>query len=218
MQRSTFHSKTDENGDLNQYWYSEKTCLVLCAAVKESISLKGGGGARVAFLSTPSLFFSLDEEERKQCVLFDFDRSLSLGSCSSQFEFYDYNDPTNIDAKLHGKFDVSYSRCLSFCTAEPLHLCLIFSSILYPKVIVIDPPFISQSVWENYATTAALLGVKDGAHIICTTVEQNEGLMERLFKCNVMNFQPSIPKLIYQYNTYANFQSATLSTINPELE
>jgi len=85
-------------------------------------------------------------------------------------------------------------------------------------VIVIDPPFISQSVWENYATTAALLGVKDGAHIICTTVEQNEGLMERLFKSKVMNFQPSIPKLIYQYNTYANFQSATLSTINPELE
>eukprot|EP00985_Skeletonema_marinoi_P010226 scaffold4824_cov193-Skeletonema_marinoi.AAC.5 len=187
MQRSTFHSKTDENGDLNQYWYSEKTCHVLCAAVKESMSLKG---ARVAFLSTPSLFFSLDEEDREQCVLFDFDRSLSLGSCSNQFEFYDYNNPTNLDSKLHGKFDV----------------------------IVIDPPFISQSVWENYATTAALLGVKDGAHIICTTVEQNEGLMERLFKCKVMNFQPSIPKLIYQYNTYANFQSATLSTINPELE
>ena len=130
---STFHSKTDENGDLNQYWYSEKTCQVLCAAVKESMSLKtgGGGGARVAFLSTPSLFFSLDEEERKQCVLFDFDRSLSLGSCSSQFEFYDYNDPTNLDAKLHEKFDVSYSRCLSFCTAEsriPASSCHLYLS------------------------------------------------------------------------------------------
>jgi len=127
MQRSTFHSKTDENGDLNQYWYSEKTCHVLCAAVKESMSLKG---ARVAFLSTPSLFFSLDEEDREQCVLFDFDRSLSLGSCSNQFEFYDYNNPTNLDSKLHGKFDVSSSTCLLFVTASSLHLCLILSSIL----------------------------------------------------------------------------------------
>mmetsp|Transcript_33082 Transcript_33082/g.48810 ORF Transcript_33082/g.48810 Transcript_33082/m.48810 type:complete len:146 (-) Transcript_33082:12-449(-) len=129
--QSTFHSKTDENGDLNQYWYSEKTCQVLCAVVKESMSLKGGQSARVAFLSTPSLFFSLDEEDRKQCILFDFDRSLSMGSCSSQFEFYDYNDPTNLDATLHAKFDVSYSRCLLFCTVESIHLCLIFSYLSF---------------------------------------------------------------------------------------
>ncbi len=184
---STFHSNTAENGDLNQYWYSEKTCEALCTAVKESISLKGGESARVAFLSTPSLFFSLDEEVRKQCTLFDFDSS--LGSCCSQFVFYDYNNPTNIDTKLQGVFDT----------------------------IVIDPPFITQSVWESYAASAALLA-KDKPHIICTTVEQNVGLMERLFNCKTTRFQPSIPKLVYQYNTYANFPSVVLSTTNSELE
>ena len=64
---------------INQYWYTSLTCEVLCAAVKESILLKGGASARVAFLSTPSLFFSLDEEDRKQCTLFDVDSSLVEG-------------------------------------------------------------------------------------------------------------------------------------------
>lgn len=77
--QSNFHNNTSENVDLNQYWYTSMTCEVLCAAVKESILLKGGANARVAFLSTPSLFFSLDEEDRKQCALFDVDSSLVEG-------------------------------------------------------------------------------------------------------------------------------------------
>ena len=79
MATQNFHNNTSENADLNQYWYTSLTCEVLCAAVKESIVLKGGESARVAFLSTPSLFFSLDKEDRKQCTLFDFDNSLLEG-------------------------------------------------------------------------------------------------------------------------------------------
>lgn len=182
----SFHNETNENAELNQYWYSQKTCETLCNAVRESMSLKGAS-SRIAFLSTPSLFFSLSEEEQKQCTLFDFDNTWE--SCS-QFEFYDYNNPNKIDAKLHGKFDV----------------------------IVIDPPFISQSVWESYATTTALLGAKEGAHIIATTVEQNEVLMKSIFSCKRCIFQPSIPSLVYQYNCYSNLPSATLATNNSELE
>jgi hypothetical protein len=85
-------------------------------------------------------------------------------------------------------------------------------------VIVIDPPFISQSVWESYAITAALLGVKEGAKFICTTVETNGELMERLFQCKETRFRPKIPKLVYQYNTFVNFESVNLAKINSELE
>ena len=99
---TSFHSNETENANLNQYWYSERTCEVLCAAVRESLSQRSN--ARVAFLSTPSLFFSLREHETKQCTLFDFDDKWR--SCS-QFEFYDYNFPKNIEGNLHGKFDVS---------------------------------------------------------------------------------------------------------------
>jgi hypothetical protein len=178
----------DENANLNQYWFSEDTRNTLCEAVRESISLKGGSTTRVAFLSTPSLYFTLSDEERKQCTLFDYDTTLSSQNCKS-YTFYDFNYPTSIDANLRGLFDV----------------------------IVIDPPFISPSVWESYAITVSLLA-KEGAHVICTTVAENEALMQRLFMCQTTKFQPFIPNLTYQYNTYANFESSALATTNAELE
>lgn len=178
----------DENPNLNQYWFSENTRETLCNAVRESISLKGGSTTRVAFLSTPSLYFTLSDEERKQCTLLDYDTTLSSQNCGS-YVFYDFNYPTSIDANLRGLFDI----------------------------ILIDPPFISQSVWESYAITVTLLA-KEGAHIICTTVAENEALMKRLFNCQKSNFQPSVPNLTYQYNTFANFESSALSTTNAELE
>ena len=67
---NTFLTQTHENRDLNQYWYSKKTIDTLCTAIREGLTLVDGG-SRVAFLSTPSLFFSLLPKERQQCVLFD---------------------------------------------------------------------------------------------------------------------------------------------------
>jgi len=67
---NTFLTQTNENRDLNQYWYSKKTIDTLCNAIREGLALVDGG-SRVAFLSTPSLFFSLSPKERQQCVLFD---------------------------------------------------------------------------------------------------------------------------------------------------
>ena len=70
IKTNTFLTHTNENRDLNQYWYSKKTIDTLCNAIREGLSLVDGG-SRVAFLSTPSLFFSLSPKERQQCVLFD---------------------------------------------------------------------------------------------------------------------------------------------------
>ena len=67
---NTFLTHTTENRDLNQYWYSKETIDTLCNAIREGLSLVDGG-SRVAFLSTPSLFFSLSPKERQRCVLFD---------------------------------------------------------------------------------------------------------------------------------------------------
>ena len=64
-----FLKQTREKSNLNQYWYSKPTIEVLCNAIRERY--ESSGDMRVAFLSTPSLFFSLSEEERKGCMLFD---------------------------------------------------------------------------------------------------------------------------------------------------
>ena len=84
-------------------------------------------------------------------------------------------------------------------------------------VIVVDPPFISQSVWEKYAVTARML-MKDNACIIATTVDENAVLMKALFGCKPSLFRPSIPHLVYQYSVYANFPSSVLADKNPELQ
>ena len=92
-------------------------------------------------------------------------------------------------------------------------------------LIVIDPPFISKSVWEQYATTAKLLMKKNHAeysttvsHVIATTVDENKDLMADLFGCKPVSFRPSIPHLVYQYSVYSNFTSSVLANDNPELE
>ncbi len=66
---NVFLSQTDENRNLNQYWYSKNTIETLCHAMRES--LLNSKGKRVAFLSTPSLFFSLSPAEQEYCVIFD---------------------------------------------------------------------------------------------------------------------------------------------------
>ena len=66
---NSFLRRTGENRDLNQYWYSKNTIDILCNAIREGLSISQG--SRVAFLSTPSLFFSLTPKEREHCALFD---------------------------------------------------------------------------------------------------------------------------------------------------
>ena len=92
-------------------------------------------------------------------------------------------------------------------------------------LIVIDPPFITKSVWEQYATTAKLLSKKKAEYhstttslVIATTVDENKDLMKDLFGCKPVSFRPSIPHLVYQYSVYTNFTSSVLSNDNPELE
>lgn len=66
---NAFLGQIEELSDLNQYWYSQHTIEVLRDAIRQGLRLSNG--KRVAFLSTPSLFFSLSIEEREHCALFE---------------------------------------------------------------------------------------------------------------------------------------------------
>ena len=65
----SFIGNTPENSNFNQYWYSSETIEVLTTAILEILTLFEG--KRVAFLSTPSLYFALPEEKRKHCNVFE---------------------------------------------------------------------------------------------------------------------------------------------------
>lgn len=65
----SFLGITPENANYNQYWYSNATVEVLTKAILEILNL--AGGKKIAFLSTPSLYFALPEEKRVDCKVFE---------------------------------------------------------------------------------------------------------------------------------------------------
>ena len=168
---STLFTAATEAADKNQYWYSEPTITALVAA---ALDLAGEGG-RVAFLSTPSLFFALPAPARGgPHVVLDIDEQWAAVPGFHRFHFND--GAGGIPAPLRGAF----------------------------AAVVVDPPFITEPVWRQYAAAAhALLGA--GGAVLCTTVAENGALLAELFPgCAAVPFQPSIPRLVYQYNTFVS--------------
>ena len=101
---------------------------------------------------------------------------------------YDYNFPGQIPEELHHTFDF----------------------------VVIDPPFITEEVWEKYSEATKMLLAPDGK-VLLTTIPENAPMLERLLGVKPQVFAPSIPHLVYQYSLYTNYESAKLSERNPEI-
>ena len=77
--KNSFVARTREKWELNQYWYSPNTIAVLAKEIEEHAT-------KVAFLSTPSVWFSLNKKELKQCSFF-FDVS-HFGCAGNYVDLY----------------------------------------------------------------------------------------------------------------------------------
>ncbi|GMI38953.1 hypothetical protein TeGR_g11088 [Tetraparma gracilis] len=190
---AAFLQGNPEEPSMNQYWYSQPTISALTSECSRLIA-EGGADFKVAFLSTPSIYFALSEAERKQCFVFDYDKKWES---DRGFVFYDFNDQETLPKELHNTFDL----------------------------VVIDPPFITREVWEKYTASSKLLLCVDPTEnspkgmVIGTTVAENKDFMGELLGCKPQAFRPSIPNLVYQYNSYANFEGAKfLGKPNPEID
>jgi len=185
----SFLENTPQNSRLNQYWYSRATIKVLCEAITEVAS-----GKRVAFLSTPSLYFALPIEERKNCTLFERDE---IWANDPGFEMYNFNKAEDVNPTLRHSFDM---------------------------VVVDPPFITHDVWEKYATTTKILLKAydteesKDPGHVIATTVAENIDIMDELFHAKPTVFRPTIPNLVYQYNVYTNFDCEALSTVNPEVK
>ncbi|EKX35998.1 hypothetical protein GUITHDRAFT_146140 [Guillardia theta CCMP2712] len=176
-----FLKNTKEEADLNQYWYSKRTINALADEAAEA-------GESVAFLSTPSIFFSMKpgrkrwgQQSRQGDALFDYDRQWES---EEGFCFYDFNHPEGIPQSMQGCFDA----------------------------VVVDPPFITEDVWRKYAT-AVRFCLRQGGKVLLTTIAENYELLQELFgDLNIAKFMPSIPTLPYQYRIFLNY-----SPVNPML-
>ncbi|KAK9829735.1 hypothetical protein WJX72_007570 [[Myrmecia] bisecta] len=175
-----FLARHAENENFNQYWYSSHTIEVL---VQEISAVS----KRAAFLSTPSVYFSLPKGSavRDNSYLLDFDQQWAK---HPNFVLYDFNAPESLPASLHGSFDC----------------------------VVIDPPFITQEVWQKYASAVHLLLAPQGK-IILSTISENAAVLHKLLGVTPQRFRPSIPNLVYQYNFFANYETQFLCETNIEV-
>ena len=143
-----FLARYKENADFNQYWYSKPTIQFMADQCEAH-------GTRIAFLSTPSIYFSLKNKDiRDNSVCFDLDENFRKKCKEGCFYPYDFNKPEEIPEEMLGTFDMA----------------------------VIDPPFITQEVWEKYTAAVNLLMKKDEngiiqGKLICTTIDENKEFM-----------------------------------------
>mmetsp|Transcript_27341 Transcript_27341/g.48344 ORF Transcript_27341/g.48344 Transcript_27341/m.48344 type:complete len:262 (+) Transcript_27341:88-873(+) len=224
-EKNRFLESTKEDIKLYQYWYSGATINAILAECEQYAT-------KVAFLSTPSVYFSLCEGvdmengvdarsilARASCVL-DYDRAFQT---AKGYVFFNYKDPGGIPKDLHHTFDF----------------------------VVIDPPSVRDDVLAQYAKAARLLlcdggglgyrsdcasntwlpcclagrtpKVSNGSptrkgRILVTSLagDDHAKLMYKLFRVKPCVFLPTIPNLIYQYHLYVNYESPRLAQINPD--
>jgi len=186
-----FLLRNAEKADLNQYWYSKKTIEKMVDDVCRY------GGKKIAFLSTPSIYFSLPENIRNKSTLFDLDPKWTK---EPRYVLYDFKQIETISKDLHHTF----------------------------TMVVIDPPFITEEVWEKYTEAAKLLLIKEEdvkkddedscRRCLCTTIHENAEMMFKLLQVKPNKFRPSIPNLVYQYDIYTNYESENLNVYNAEVD
>lgn len=175
-----------QKSELNQYWYSDATIQAFVEEIIESCPENG----KVAFLSSPSVYFAFPPEVRQKrgFKLFEFDKKWEK---DPGFVFYDFNAPTD---KL------------------PLSLWATFD------YIVVDPPFITREVWAKYIDTVTTIGVpakppapgvapQPAYKVLLTTVIENHAVLENLLDqpLFIPAFRPTVCHLTYQYNCFINY-------------
>jgi hypothetical protein len=167
-----FLVKFKEKSEFNQYWYSKPTINFMVEQVQRNSKL----GA--AFLSTPSIYFSLKDKELKaKCKVMDIDDNFGKKDPTG-FVYYDFNKPEELPEAILGTFDM----------------------------VVIDPPFITQEVWQKYADAAKKLLIPEGGMVLMSTIDENHQFLEDMLGVTPIAFRPSIPNLVYQYSFYTNYE------------
>jgi hypothetical protein len=173
---------SSERSDLNQYWYSSSSIASMVAEIEMHAT-------KAAFLSTPSLFFSLTNGKlRESSCVFEFDKQWER---DPGFVFYDFNFPDRIPVQLMGQFDY----------------------------IIVDPPFITREVWVKYMETVKLLLVPKGGKVLFSSILENHSILEEMLDAPlwIARYRPSIPHLTYQYHLFLNYLNSKLEMENAEL-
>lgn len=173
-----------ENENLNQYWFSEATIKFFDNQVEKYSSMSNS----IAFVSTPSLFFSCSPEIQNKSMLFDYDEKLIKKHKNCRL--YDFN---NLDySAFPGKS---------------------FDFIIIDPPFITEEAWTKFASFVNYLAIEDKVKLK----ILTCSIAENATLLERLLGLKMKKYQPSIPHLVYQYNVYANYEDEELDKVNSEI-
>jgi hypothetical protein len=180
--KNKFLKITGETEEFNQYWFSESTIEFIINQVERY-------GKSIAFISTPSIFFSVSPEIQEKSILFDYDEKFTKKHKNAKI--FDYRDFDESNLKINGFFQ-------NF------------------DFIVVDPPFITKEVWQKYSDFIKIISTQD-AKILASSISENKGMLNEFLNLEIKNYQPSIPHLVYQYNFFTNYKDEDLDSANPEI-
>ncbi len=174
-----------EKEDINQYWFSESTIEFIINQIKSHTD----PNSKIAFVSTPSIFFSLEPSLRDQSYLFDYDdRLIKRHPNAFKFDFNNFVELGN-EEKILSKFDF----------------------------VIVDPPYINEPSWTKFAEFVKLISKEENVKILTCSIAENSSMLEKLLNLKIKKFQPSIPHLVYQYNFFANYEDEKLDEVNMEI-
>jgi hypothetical protein len=180
--KNKFLKITNEKEDFNQYWFSEQTIDFIVNQVVRN-------GKNIAFLSTPSIFFSIGEDVQERSTLFDYDEKFTKKHKNAKiFDYREFDENNLKENGFYKNFDF----------------------------IVVDPPFITKEVWTKYAEFIRMIG-NDDVKILASSISENKDMLKELLNLDIKNYQPSIPHLVYQYNFFTNYNDEELDKLNSEI-
>jgi hypothetical protein len=173
--------------EINLFRYSAYT---ISRIVEDLNDFKG----KVAFLSTPSIYFSLEEEFRKECFVFDFDRKWES---DRGFVFYDFNHPNDVPSELSGSFD-----CVvvdpPFITKE------VWEKYAATSRLLLKP---GGDILILFSMVRLLLKL---GRVMLTTILENEQLLSDL-----LGAKPTV-RLSFELNKVIKFHFLGISAEHPE--
>ena len=178
-----FLKLTGEDQSMNQYWFSEKTIDFIVKQVEKH-------GKKVAFVSTPSIFFSVSKEFQNNCYLFDYDKAFMKKHKNALF--FDFNDFS----------DIQPDNTFDFIVIDPPFI----TEDVWTK-------------FSNFAKQLVIKNEKDEvtSKILASSICENKDMLKKLLNLDARKFKPSIPHLVYQYNLYSNYEDEDLDQLNSEI-
>ncbi|WVZ60560.1 hypothetical protein U9M48_010566 [Paspalum notatum var. saurae] len=171
-----------EDWRLSQFWYDERTARALSEEVVRLVSPSGSGSAAgaVACIACPTLYAYLKKADPGvPAQLLEYDER--FGQYGGDFTFYDYNRPEELPPSMKHAY----------------------------RVVVADPPYLSQECLEKVAETVSFLAQPEGSFLLLLTGEVQKDRALELLNVRPCGFKPQHSnKLGNEFRLFTNYDPA----------